>query len=248
MITLKILQNKVEQRISDYIEFDVKELFRVSDYITIYGGAVRDSIAGLEIHDIDILCMPDSAQKLRIFLNGKGYTTLDLYDVDSLHMYKGISLISEPWTLMNKDRKIIQIIRPRFGGPNRNGTTSEMEYQFAYYNLIKNVDISCCGVFLENLGDNIKLREACDKAIVQCLSKTYIINEWAKLYNRNRTDFREWKLTARGWKPFTGEIKIIRKLKIINLDFKPEYNYKIWTEEEYLHREKYRKNYDDLPF
>ena len=251
MITLKKLQDKVEKRISDYMEFDIKDLFEVSDYITIYGGAVRDSLADLEIHDVDILCMPDSARKLRIFLNTKGYTTLELYDVDSLHMYKGISLISEPWTLMNKNRKIIQIIRPTFGGPNMTTTTSEMEYQLSYYNLIKNVDLSCCGVFLENFGDTIKLREACETAIVQCLSKTYIVNDWAKLYNRNRTDFREYKLDSRGWKNFRSDkntqLKRERQMKLINLEFKPEYDYKIWTEAEYLNRPK-KSKYDDLPF
>jgi len=151
MIILKDLQNKVEKRISDYIEFDVKELFEVSDYITIYGGAVRDSLADLEIHDIDILCMPDSANKLKKYLKKYNYISLDLYDPDSLNMYHGISLIAEPWTLMNDNKKIIQIIRPRWKG-QINPNTHKMNgdgYQQAYHDLIKNVDISCCGVFLE---------------------------------------------------------------------------------------------------
>ena len=71
MITLEGLTNKITERISDYIEFDVKQLFEVSDYITIYGGAVRDSIAGLEIHDVDKLCMSQSAQKLLLYLTTK---------------------------------------------------------------------------------------------------------------------------------------------------------------------------------
>jgi hypothetical protein len=255
MITLKNLQDKVEERISDYMEFDIKELFGVSDYITIFGGSVRDSLADLEIHDIDILCMPDSAKKLRTFLHTKGYTTLDLYDIDTLNMYKGISLISEPWTLMNKNRKIIQIIRPTFGGPGRNNKSSEMEYQLAYYNLIKNVDLSCCGVFLENFGLSLRLREACKNSIIQCLSRTYIINEWSKMYNRNRTDFREYKLDSRGWKNLEDSLRLDKKsklkkdrqMKLINLEFKPEYDYKIWTEQEYLNRPKKRKD-DELPF
>ena len=260
MITLKNLQDKVEKRISDYIGFDVREIFDQSDYITIYGGAVRDSLAGLDIHDIDILCMPKSAIRLRTFLNKKGYTTLDLYDIDSLNMYKGISLISEPWTLMNENRKIIQIIRPTFDGPNNKNRDAIDEYELAYYNLIKNVDISCCGVFLENFDGNIKLREACEKAIVQCLSKTFIVNDWAKLYNRTRTDFRQYKLENRGWKTYftdefdfniKSEIRKIdtkkdRMMKIFNLEFKPEYDYKIWTEQEYLIRS-LRKS-SDLPF
>jgi len=47
MITLKDLTEKVKKGISDYIGFNVQEIFDQSDYITIYGGAVRDSIAGM---------------------------------------------------------------------------------------------------------------------------------------------------------------------------------------------------------
>lgn len=262
MFTLKDLQEKVEKRISDYIEFDVKEVFQQSDYITIYGGAVRDSLAGLEIHDIDILCMPNSANKLRTFLIRNGYEPLDLYDPDVIDMYRGITLISEPWTLMNKNRKIIQIIRPRWNGQmfmnkpkDYVNITNTREYQLAYYNLIKNVDISCCGVFLENHDREIRLREACKNAILSCLSQTYEINNWSQLYNTTRTSMREYKLTSRGWfniksiNPLSvykskNVIKKERLYKIYSLEFNPEYDYKIWTEEEYLNKPKPEKTDD----
>jgi len=257
MFTLKELQDKVEKGISEYIGFDVNKIFEQSDYITIYGGAVRDSLAGVEIHDIDILCMPNSAHKLKTYLNSVGYESLDLYDPDTLNMYHGISLISEPWTLMNDKKKIIQIIRPRWNGQlYRKGKISEYHaaevtnYQLAYYNLIKNVDISCCGVFLENHDREIRLREACKNSIINCLSQTYTVNKWAKLYSSNRTENRKHKLSTRGWieldqaisisSPYTPAHKIFLKkerlFKIMNLEFNPEYNYKIWTEEEYLNR------------
>ena len=108
MITLKDLTEKVKKGISDYIGFNVQEIFDQSDYITIYGGAVRDSIAGMDIHDVDILCVSKSAKILYKFLNSKyNYKRLDLYDLDALNMYKGIRIISEPWTLMNDNGKII---------------------------------------------------------------------------------------------------------------------------------------------
>lgn len=249
MFTLKDLQDKVEKRISDYIEFDVKELFAVSDYITIYGGAVRDSLAGLEIHDIDILCMPESAYKLRKFLKDKyNYETLELYDQDTLNMYHGISMISEPWTLMNDNKKIIQIIRPTWKG-EINPNTHRMNqdgYQQAYRDLIKNVDLSCCGVFLEHQGRGLMLMEACKDAIIHCLSKTFTINEWSKLYNTSRTLYRQHKLSSRGWDNLNGveytmfeknkKLKKERFAKISALEFKPEYDYKVWTEEEYSTR------------
>jgi len=250
MFTLKELQDRVEKRISDYIEFDVKQLFEVSDYITIYGGAVRDSIAGLEIHDVDILCMSQSAQKLLLYLTTKcGYNKIDLYRADTINMYKGISLIAEPWTLMNDDKKIIQIIRPRYDshGMKKSPIT---EYKRAYYNLIKNVDISCCGVFLENLDSDIKLREACKNAIINCITKTFNINKESLLFNEYRTSVREEKLTSRGWENTdyvsglpnwlggaeeeNNRLRRNRKMKLCSLDFKPEYDYRIWSEEDYI--------------
>lgn len=246
MIKLDDLQKKVVKRISDYAEFDISEMFKKADYVTIFGGAVRDSLANLEIHDIDILCMPESASILRKFLKEKyNYTPLDLYDQDTLNMYKGVSLIAEPWTLMNNNRKIIQIIRPSYSDKGYRQTS----YVNAYLNIIKNVDISCCGVFLEGINSQIKLKEACKDAIVSCLTRSFEVNDWSELYKYDRTLFREHKLTQRGWHncdeyiPDKQLLKIERKKKIFNFEFKPEYDYRVWTEDEYRNRkEKTPKN------
>ena len=263
---LKDITSKIIKRISEYVEFDVNEIFAQSyginsNDITIYGGAVRDSIAGLEIHDVDILCMSKSAEKLRQFLiNCKNYKTLELYDLDALNMYKGIPIILEPWTLINKNNKIIQIIRPSFGPVNDNNY--EKQYQNAYYNLIKNVDLSCCGVFIEkNINNNILLKEACKNSIVQCFSKTFEINKWSLLYNTERTNYREYKLSNRGWINLEREkdkfinindkykIKIIkRKMKIMSIELKSDYDYKIWSEHEYYIHNKDIDIENEFPF
>lgn len=232
MITLNELQKKVEKGISDYIEFDINKIFEQSDYIAIYGGAVRDSIAGLEIHDVDILCMPESAAKLKPFLIESGFKQVDLYDQESLDMYREISVISEPWTFINCNMKIIQIIRPAL--TSRNNPT-----KIEYYNLIKNVDISSCGVFLENYDRKVLLRESCKDALVHCLSRIYSVNKWSTFYNPNRTFMREQKLSKRGWinlehHRFTNQQQ--RLLKLNKIEFKSERDYKIWTEEEYLNK------------
>ena len=256
---LEEITNNITKKITEYIEFDIKELFNQSDCITIYGGAVRDSIAGLDIHDVDILCMPKSAEILRTFLiNCKDYKIIDLYDIDTLNMYKGISIIQDPWTLINKNNKIIQIIRPSFGDVRK--LDAYKLYKNAYHSLIKNVDLSCCGVFIEKCYDIILLKESCKDAIIQCLSKTFQVNNWATLYNIERTNFRENKLTKRGWTNLepsyyiritnlinNKKIKIERMMKILSLELKPNYNYKIWTDDEY---EKYYKSdiKNDYPF
>lgn len=244
MYTLSDLTSKVANSISDYIEFDVNEIFNSSDYITIYGGAVRDSLAELEIHDIDILCMSNSARKLYDFLLTKGYSKLDLYDLDALNMYKEITVIAEPWTLQNKNGKIIQIIRPNIQHCKSNNYI-ESRYIESYKNILKNVDISCCGVFLEKDKSNnsLKIGESCPNAIVQCLTKCFIINKEASQYNKNRIYNRLAKLKYRGWMDINNEnifsfekneyeiikLRKERHIKLCMLEFKPEYEYIIWN-------------------
>lgn len=250
MINLKYkeIEERVKLNISEYIGFDVRELFSQSDYITIYGGAVRDSIAGMEIHDIDILCMPQSARKLKDFLSTKGYNQIELYDRDTLNMYKGISVIEEPWTLINSssfEPKIIQIIRPRWNNFNEKSKHySEVEYEKIYHKLISNVDLSCCGVFLEQEyiqmtnEPKLCLKEACENAIVQCLTKTFEINRNALLYNDDRIYAREHKLTSRGWRNFGSLYDItnsdINKTKI-------EREHKLTKIELYFNQSEYNK-------
>lgn len=243
MYTLSDLTYKVINSISEYIEFDVNEIFNCSDFITIYGGAVRDSLAELEIHDIDILCMCNSAKKLYEFLLTKGYSKLNLYDWDALNMYKDITIIGEPWTLQNKNGKIIQIIRPNIEYSKSNDYI-ESRYIKAYKNILKTVDISCCGVFLEKEKNNeLKIGESCQNAIVQCLTKSFIVNNEALQYNKKRIFARLDKLIKRGWMNLTDEnvppweeneykIKKLRKerhMKLCMLEFKPEYDYVIWN-------------------
>ena len=56
---MKILYNLnkiIKERIDEYLEFDSSEIFLNTDYCEVFGGAVRDSIAKKDIHDIDFLC------------------------------------------------------------------------------------------------------------------------------------------------------------------------------------------------
>jgi len=237
----KEIEDRVKFNISEYIGFDVHELF-LSDYITIYGGAVRDSIAELEIHDVDILCMPHSANKLKSFLLTKGYKQFELYDQDKLNMYQGLSLISEPWTLIKND-KVIQIIRPRWFKDIKSNNINDFRlYEDVYYNLIRNVDISCCGVFLEQDHNNSKLslKEACENAIIQCLTKTFKINKYASLYNPKRIYDREYKLIDRGWTNFgLSNYQNIKNIDILKIERK----HKLTEIDLYFDQEEYKLNH-----
>jgi hypothetical protein len=211
-------------------------IFDIGEYIAIYGGAVRDSLSEMEIHDIDILCLSKSASKIKDLIISLGYKELDLYDKDAISMYKDIHVINEPWTFMNNNFKVIQIIRPSFGTPEH------------FYKILKNVDISCCGVFLDKMRNSISLKESCQDAIYQCLTKKFLINIWAELYKPNRSIYREEKLRNRGWSLENDDTdnQKNRFYKLINLESNTNYDYKIWSDFEYRSRKK--QKYEDLPF
>jgi len=45
----------IKDRLDDYLEFDSNQLFEKGLLTRIFGGAIRDSIAGQKINDIDLL-------------------------------------------------------------------------------------------------------------------------------------------------------------------------------------------------
>jgi len=222
--SLRDLTAQILTDISEYMGFDAKEIFEQGDFIAIFGGAVRDSLAKKEIHDIDIACLPESAYHLKDFLLEKGYYEVSLYDKDTWEMYEHISVISEPWTFQN-GKKTIQIIRPRFlatNGPNRTKFTcgrhpfplpplfTDEKAVNAYYSILSGVDITACGVFIEknnheakigggSKNNEILLKESYKNAILHCLAKVFEIKENSGMYEKKRTDHRSFKLQDRGW-------------------------------------------------
>ncbi len=272
MHTLESLTDQILSSISDYVEFDAKEIFEQGDFIAIFGGAVRDSIAKKEIHDIDILCLPESAHHLREFVISKGYELADLYDKDQWEQYEHISIIAEPWCFQ-KGKKIIQIIRPRFVPKNKGGprftcgnmtlpwVPVELEAVKAYYLALGGVDITCCGVFIEKNNhqeklcandskDSIILKESHDNAILHCLAHVFNTQKNSGMYSEKRTLNREFKLIDRGWKSMTNRYSYIKNivferiLKLANIEFIPEYDYKVFKYFYTLNPQ--QSNFDDL--
>lgn len=219
--------------ISKYLNMDVDEIFNVGDYIAIFGGAVRDSLAQKEIHDVDILCLSESAKKLSEYLENINFLKVDLYDQHQLAMYKEILIINEPWTFI-KDKKIIQIIRPvgvyQSLDPTNKNHISYKSLIDSYYSVLSNIDLSCCGVFLERDRDAIiKLKESHPQSIAHCRSCIFEILKKNSMFNQHRTDMRSFKLIDRGWKNINNiNKKDVRRAKLKNLETpqKPMYPYK----------------------
>lgn len=225
-------------KITEYLSFPVSEIFEAGDYLTIFGGAVRDSLANKDIHDIDIMCLPKSAYLLSEKLQKMGFIKIDLYDRVELELYKQVHLISEPWTFIKDNTKIIQIIRPATNGHGGSSGPSLGNYVDSFYSLLSDVDISACGVFLEKDKDGIiRLKEAHPHAISHCRSRIFEPLKNNRMYGEERTMLRMFKLEQRGWINLSlkTDLKHERKIKLNGLDDlqKPEYEYKFYNNTKY---------------
>jgi hypothetical protein len=189
------LSKKVWFKLCEYLGFDVDELFNdvLSSSIdaVIFGGAVRDSLAEMEIHDVDILALPIAARIIRNKLQNYGYNLKKHgAKIDVEAMYTGIKIINEPWTFF-RDDKIVQVIRPAFNP----GRYPDIDLKGAFNNLLANVDISACGVIY-----NEKVSEVIQFAIENCCNKKFSVNPSASMHQKDRIGQRIAKLKSRGWK------------------------------------------------
>lgn len=197
------ISDKIKKSLDSYLEFDSSDLF-IPDLTKVFGGAIRDIIADMPIHDIDIISAPRSLKRLESILESKGYHYVEgLNPKDLSSVYTDIKVICEPRTYI-KDRKIVQIIRPS------GDATKLLRYSESMDRLISNVDISCCGVSYDgtNLIENVK------DAILHCRNKVYKVNFAAEMTHRNRLDHRKAKLNDRGWEEIEGGVATHRDIKI----------------------------------
>ncbi|MCK9417629.1 hypothetical protein M0Q97_13385 [Candidatus Dojkabacteria bacterium] len=108
--------DKIKNKISEYLTFDIKKIINEDiDKCYIFGGAIRDTIADMPIHDIDILCMSQSHKKLSTILEKEGYYLSEsIGGLDINSMYKDIHCIFQPhnWIkIVNGEIRLVQLIR-----------------------------------------------------------------------------------------------------------------------------------------
>ena len=210
-----MIELEIKKRIDEYLLFDSDKLFKSCDLIRIFGGAIRDSICGDPINDIDILVGSKSIRIVEHILSLHGYTLIEsLIPKDLASVYNDIQVISEPHTWMNGNR-IVQLIRPRITQPNyKTGgismNTDTYTYKENFNILISNVDLSCCGVSY----DGNKLSEDYPNAILHCKSRVFSVNQNAKMYSHKRIHHRVHKLQDRGWSRIDDTVSVNRDLKI----------------------------------
>jgi len=200
---LRSLIPVVRKRISNYLGFDVDTISKVTDFAAIFGGAVRDALAKQPINDVDILCITKSRNLLREFLEESGFSKVEKSYGDIFAMYKGLHIINEPITYSNGEA-IVQLITPVIPKFKNIPLSDINESHFfeVFYNVLCNVDLSCCGVYYMNN----RLYQSHYNAVNNCLTKTFSVLE-TQMNNPNRIGSRIDKLLSRGWK----EIKSYEK-------------------------------------
>jgi len=203
-------EDKIRKSLNEYLEFDSDELFRSKfNIVRIFGGAIRDIIAGQDINDVDILCGSKAIRYIEMVLEKNGYQYMEMLNgKDIQEMYSEIHVINEPHTWI-KGKKIVQLIRPSLGFQGKD----ESVYRQGFSDLISNVDLSCCGVSY----DGESLYEDYPNAIVHCQSKVFSVNMFAKMYSQKRVHHRKAKLESRGWTEVENKTNLNRDLKINNV-------------------------------
>ncbi len=203
---LEKLALQVRKRIDDYLHFiDCDTLLKSSESSAlIFGGAVRDSIANQEIHDVDILTLPKATKEISLILQKHSFKVMHKYNLDIATLYEN-SIINEPVTLY-QGNTFVQLIRPRLDENNIFGKVPVSEK--ILISLIQEVDLSCCGIsFFPDV-----LKEHIHDAIDDCKNLRYRILHRA-LYNKKRIDNRCEKLQSRGWKELSRHDVILKQLK-----------------------------------
>jgi len=228
------LEKKIEDKLSEYIGFDIKEIINNDiDMAHVFGGAIRDIIADKEIHDVDILCMWESMRKLEPILIKNGYKIhKSLTSTDIQSMYSSVHVVVEPKTfikIIDDEIRIIQLIRPGLSKmrktPGFNFQNTQESISNFYY-VLGQVDMSHCAVHYSH---TFGLKESYYGAVNHCKIHVYDV-----LDTEMRTDrfhIRQLKFRERGWK----EIKDIEKsqfermMKLGNLINDDEPNYYLPT-------------------
>jgi hypothetical protein len=180
----------------------------------IFGGALRDIICGDsdDINDIDILIGARTFKLVRDVLIENGYKHIEsIVKKDIERIYSINRVINEPHIYM-KGLKMVQLIRP----VDNIGTS----YKESLIDLIKNVDISSCGISW----DGSNLYENYPNSIIHAKNKIFYVNDKAKMHT-SRINVRVNKLLEKGWKIIEVYNKQVMRDQIIdNVLSVEEYN------------------------
>jgi len=163
----------------------------------IFGGAIRDALAGKEIQgDLDI-AVPSSNLEATTLFNRISILAKSWVEQDVNIFHYNYSKLPIASIINLKNRKsgaLAQIMAVKEATPlSHQGLRSQRTY--AALKLVKEVDIICCGVALDCFGN---VYEAVPQAIDHCRRRIIMATEKADK-NNERYKKRVQKLVGRGW-------------------------------------------------
>lgn len=178
--------------LKSYLGIDLAPPLRKSSdtgkFMRVFGGAVRDFIAGEERpSDVDILMEDSLVTAMCGYLERNGYFPYDLMTKGDTRLYDR-RLIKDPLTYMNKDFAIVQIIVPVFA----HFLDTDRKYEY----FLGSVDLTCCGVSW----DGRSIYENYPGAVGHCRQKVYGELWQNVMYSNVSVDTRKNKLAKRGWR------------------------------------------------
>jgi hypothetical protein len=151
----------------------------IEDWL-IYGGAIRDAIAGTPCgRDIDIIVNLSDYTKL----TKKGWVEVPAERLGYIQNVAGIIEQVRP------GKREMQFILPAFDG-------SPAKVALELLGHAAGVDFRCCGICMSKRGD---LLEVVDGAFLDCRNRLLVENDHPRA-NRGMLSIRAEKLKERGWK------------------------------------------------
>lgn len=242
--------NDIVEKLNNYLGFDYMDLYRnqnYNDFIYIYGGCLRDIISNNIINDVDIMCSTKAANDIIIpILLENGYTKSEKFGIDISDSYVELKVIFQPLSYIKGDAEV-QLIRPTFGYDLLDFDITNISPQNVIENLtnlIGNVDLSCCGLYLNYSG----LFETINEAYLDCIMKQYRYNQYGSFYNMKRIHNRVRKIENKGFvEQLRDEDDNTRNNIKIILDNEDEYIAKP-SPFIYTTIEPNKSTYDNLPF
>lgn len=190
--------NDIVKKLNEYLGFDYMDMYQsqtYNDYIYIYGGCLRDIISNNTINDVDIMCSTQAASNVIIpLLLEKGFSPNDKFNLDIADSYMGLNIIFKPLSF-KKGNVEVQLIRPTNYIEASTNEYNPRDMLMRLVNLIGNVDLSCCGLYLNHNG----LYETVNDAYLDCLTKQYRYNYDGSFYNDRRIHNRVTKIESKGF-------------------------------------------------
>lgn len=211
------MNKKIKDAIDFYIEFDSDKLFNNTDYLVVFGGILRDIVAGDEdkIKDIDIMCLSKSRNIATNILLSEGYIRHDLFSPDTFLLYTKIKCIFEPKTFV-KGNKVVQLITPVNINANYRHDDPRIynEMKFNFFEILQNVDLTTSGLVF----DGEELFESVRNSYYHCKNKYFHEIIGTKMYNEDRITIRKNNLYNKKFKMVKNDdIKFIRSQKILSI-------------------------------